>query len=159
MKSWWKTSSTNSEIINIVQKNSKGNNPLDYLLNTVDKLYIDINNKLSNLRSSCLDEFRWYRDTYSAMLGSSLGLKGFFLKLSSLGLEVNLGIASLFLVKDKIRLWYIDNISKSDRITPLDKSKLNNSSKIRDQFRKLHSKEKINDLCNLKNFIINLNFK
>ena len=44
--------------MNIVQKNSKGNNPLDYPLNTVDKLYIDNNDKLNNLRSSCLDEFK-----------------------------------------------------------------------------------------------------
>ena len=74
--------------MNNIQKNSKGNNPLDYPLNTIDKLYVDINNQLSIPRSSNLVKFRWYRDTYSVILGSSLSLKGFFLKISSLGLKV-----------------------------------------------------------------------
>ena len=103
LKDWWKTPFTNIEIVNIVQKNSKGVNPLNYPLNTVDKLYVDVNNKLSNLRSSYLDEFRWYRDTYSTILESSLGIKRFFLKFSSLGLKINLEITFLLLEKDKTR--------------------------------------------------------
>ena len=102
--------------MNIVQKNSKGHNLLDYFLNTVDKFYIDNNNKLSNFRSSNLIEFRWYRDTYSAILGSSLGLKRFYLKLSSLNqflsLGIDLEIILLLLEKDRTILEYIGNISK-----------------------------------------------
>ena len=122
LKDWWKIPSTNSEIVNIVQKNSKGINPLDYPLNTVDKLYVDINNKLCSLRSSNLVEFRWYRDTYVVILAFSLGLKGFFLKLSSLDLEINLGITPLLLETNRTRLEYICNISKLDKISLPNKS-------------------------------------
>ena len=144
--------------MNIIQKNSKGNNSLDYLLNTVDKFYIDINNKLSNLRSNYLNEFRWYRDTYSAILEFFLDLNRFFLKLSSLGLEINLGITLLLLEKNRTRLGYIGNISKLDRIIFFDESKLNKKLKIGDQFRNISSREKINDLCNLKKFCYQLEF-
>ena len=130
--------------MNIVQKNSKGNNSLDYLLNTIYNLYVGINNQLSSLRSSNLIEFRWYRDTYSAILG-------FFLKLSSLGLEDNLRIAFLFLIKDKIRLKYIDNISKLSKIFLLDKSKLNNNLRIEDQIKDI--------LYNLENFCYQFGFQ
>ena len=136
--------------MNAIQKNSKGNHPLDYPLNTTDKLYVDIKNKLSSLRSSCLTKFRWYRDTYSVIL-----------RLSSLGLEINLGKASLFLGENKVRLRYIGNISKSDKILLPDKFELNNNLKIGDQFKKRPSKEKINFfICiSQQTSIINLDFK
>ena len=98
--------------MNIIQKNSKDNNPLDYPLNIIDNLYVGINNKLNSPRNSNFVEFRWYRDTYFAILQPSLGLKIFFLKLLSLGLEINLGITTLLLKKDRTKLEYIGNISK-----------------------------------------------
>ena len=41
----------------------------------------------------------------------------------------------------------------------LDKSELNNNSRIRDQFAKLHSREKKNDLCNLEDFCYQFRFQ
>ena len=68
LKGWWKVSSTSSKIMNIIQKKFKGDNSLDYSFNTIDRFYKNINNKLDSLRSSNLAEFRWDRDTYSAIL-------------------------------------------------------------------------------------------
>ena len=122
--------------MNIVQKNSKGNNPLDYPLNTIDKLYTD--NKLSNFRSSNLDEFRWYRETYSAILESSLGLKRFYsLNLNQfLSLGIDLEMVLLLLEKDRTRIEYIDIISKINRVIFFDKSELTKDPSIKSHKRK-----------------------
>ena len=112
-------------------------------------------------------------DTYSIILSlkrfflelSPLGLKYystilvFTLKILHLSLKINLRIAFLLLEQDRIRLEYIGNISKLDRTTLFDRSELNNSLKIRDQFRKLHSRKKINDLCYLEDFCHQFRFQ
>ena len=150
--------------MNTIQKNSKGDNPLDYSLNIIDKPYVDINNKLSNLRSNSLVKFRWYRDTYSVILSLkrfslelfSLGLNYysailvFTLKVLHLGLKINLEITSLLLGKGKIRLKYVGNISKLNKIFLPDKSELNNNLRIEDQIR--------NILYNLEDFYYQFEF-
>ena len=50
-------------------------------------------------------------------------------------------------------------ISKKDRVILLDKSELNSSSRIRDQFRKIPNKEKINDLYISEDFCYQFRFQ
>ena len=60
----------------------------------------------------------------------------FILKILHQGLKINLEITFLLLEKDKIRLEYVGNISKLDRVIFFDESKLNNKLRIEDQFSK-----------------------
>ena len=74
--------------MNIVQRNSKGNNYLDYSLNIVNKSFDPLNSprrmslaESSNFKIRNLAKFRCYRDIYFIKLE---------LKLLSLDLEINL---------------------------------------------------------------------
>ena len=119
MKDWWKIFSPN---LDVVQKQSKGNDLLDYPLNIINNPHVDINSKLSCPRSSNLVKFKWFRDIYFTIS----------LELSHLGLKVNLG--------------NIGTINKTDRVILSSRLELTRNQSI-----KPHKREETNYLYNLKN--------